>query len=158
MTRIAMAREATANSPLLSFANARRNTMLSYLAGLLEGEGSFLQPPPSSPNQSAVVLPMTDEDVVRRAALLLEAGCQVVANRPRPHYKTIYVTRVRGRRAVEVMEALYPLMGARRQRQITAAIEARSLMSYRVPYVTEIATMIELKAAGTGDCETTRRR
>ena len=46
------------------------------------------------------------------------------------------------------MEALYPLMGARRQRQMTTAIEARSLVTYRVPYVTEIATMVELKASG----------
>jgi LAGLIDADG-like domain len=132
-----------------AFADDRRKTTLSYLAGLLEGEGSFLKPPPSSPDQSAVALSMTDRDVVQRTALLLEATCWTVANRQKPHHKIAYTTRVRGRRAVEVMEALYPLMGARRQRQITAACEARSLTAHRVPYVTEIAEMSALKASGT---------
>ncbi len=40
--------------------------ILHWLAGLLEGEGSFLKPPPSAPNTPRITLQMTDEDVVQR--------------------------------------------------------------------------------------------
>ena len=104
--------------PSVTFKETRRPTTLAYLAGLLEGEGSFLRPPPSSPQQSAVALAMTDEDVVSRAAMLLETSRQAPPYRRAVHHKPVYTARVRGLRAVEVMQALYPMMGARRQRQI----------------------------------------
>lgn len=140
-----------------TFKDCRRRTTLSYLAGLLEGEGSFMKPSPSGPNQSAIVLSMTDEDVVRRAALLLEASCRAVSRQRTPRYKTAYVVRVRGRRAVEIMQAIYPLMSIRRQGQITAALGARNLITYRIPFATEIARMVEMKAAGKSRVEIAQR-
>ena len=90
---------------------------------------------------------MTDEDVVRRAALVLETGCH--RHPPRmPHHKEVFTLRVRGRRAVEVMTALHPLMGSRRQGQIEAALSARSLNTCRIPYDTEVSEMVAAKAAG----------
>jgi hypothetical protein len=41
-----------------------------WLAGLLEGEGSFLPGPPSAPNSLRIALMMTDADVVARVAAL----------------------------------------------------------------------------------------
>lgn len=41
---------------------------LSWVAGLLEGEGTFLAPPPSSPNQPRLRVQMTDRDIVDRFA------------------------------------------------------------------------------------------
>ena len=130
-----------------NFGAIRRPTTLSYLAGLLEGEGSFLRPPPSSSGQIAVALSMTDEDVVQRAALLLEAPVFALERR-KVHYKPAFVMRVRGRRAIEVMTALRPRMGERRRSQIDLALSAGRLGTRRVPYATEIASMTVAKANG----------
>lgn len=46
------------------------NNDLHWLAGLLEGEGSFMKPSPSSPNCPIISLQMTDEDIVKRVSLL----------------------------------------------------------------------------------------
>ena len=54
---------------------------LFWLAGILEGEGSFLARPPSSPNSPAIRLPMTDVDVVERVAAIFERA--VVPTRAR---------------------------------------------------------------------------
>ena len=64
------------------------------------------------------------------------------------HHKQVWVARVRGQRAIEVMRALRPLMGSRRQWQIDAALAARSLHATRIPYATEVAEMVTLKASG----------
>ena len=44
---------------------------LYWLAGLLEGEGSFMRGAPSRPNTPMVSLSMTDEDVVARVGRML---------------------------------------------------------------------------------------
>src|SRR3954451_12384658 len=46
--------------------NGARSSFL--LAGLLEAEGTFLRPPPSSPRSPQVVCRMTDRDVIERVA------------------------------------------------------------------------------------------
>ncbi|MBL8187237.1 MAG: hypothetical protein JNK38_04475 [Acidobacteria bacterium] len=97
-------------------------TDLMWLAGLLEGEGSFLKAPPSNPNCPRVSLEMTDKDIVERAALLM--GGKVVrrilkSSAWKPAYRVI----VKGSRAVTLMRLLYPEMGARRRSQIDAALE-----------------------------------
>jgi hypothetical protein len=98
--------------------------------------------------QSAVALMMTDDDVVSRAAMLLETSRQAPPYKREAHHKSVYTARVRGLRATEVMQALRPLMSARRQQQIDAALAARSIQPYRIPYVTEVAEMVKLKATG----------
>lgn len=92
-----------------------------WLAGLLEGEGSFLKAPPSRRSGVQVSVEMTDEDVVRRAADLL--GSSVVACKARrAWWKPSWRTCVRGHRAILLMKTLRPLMGQRRQGQIDSAI------------------------------------
>lgn len=93
---------------------------LLWLAGLLEGEGSFLQSCPSTPNAPAITLMMTDLDVVQHAAMILNV---TVYSRFRAgKAKSTHQLRLRGKRAVETMQQLLPLMGARRRSQIERAI------------------------------------
>lgn len=98
---------------------------LHWLAGLLEGEGSFLAGPPSAPRYPVVALQMTDEDVVVRVARMFgrkvgrwESGHA----RERP----VFLVRITGAKAVAWMTALYPLMGDRRRRQIDRAVASYS--------------------------------
>lgn len=94
---------------------------LHWLAGLLEGEGSFIAGPPSAPRTPAVVLTMADRDIVDRAAVLLDCAVGMIPAR-RDGWRDAYCVRVRGPRAVEWMRRLRPLMGHRRQGQIDRAI------------------------------------
>lgn len=96
---------------------------LAWLAGLLEGEGSFLAPAPSAPNRPVVVLAMTDEEVVRKAAALMGATyfhCR--RDERNPTWKPYWSVRLRGARAVQLMHLLRPYMGRRRQGQIDSAL------------------------------------
>src|SRR5262249_47377725 len=97
-------------------------TDLTWLAGLLEGEGSFLKAPPSDPNCPRVSLEMTDKDVVERAALLMD-GKAVRINLKNILWKRSYRVIIKGSRAVRLMQLLYPLMCTRRRSQIEAALE-----------------------------------
>ena len=94
---------------------------LCWLAGLIEGEGTFLAGPPSAPRTPAIQVSMVDRDVVERAGSLLEGSVQVVRSR-RANWRTAYCVRIRGIRAVLWMRRLRPLMGTRRQKQIDRAL------------------------------------
>lgn len=96
---------------------------LAWLAGLLEGEGSFLKAPPSSPNSPRISLEMTDEDIVERAALLMGNKAVNRINLRNPDWKQTYRVIIKGSRAVKLMRILYPHMGLRRRSQIDAALE-----------------------------------
>ena len=98
---------------------------LCWLAGLLEGEGSFLAGPPSMPNSPAIVLAMTDDDIVDRVATIFG---NAVFRTDRGHergWKPAFITRIRGGRAAQWMTDLRPLMGERRQAQIDRALSQR---------------------------------
>ncbi len=97
---------------------------LYWLAGLLEGEGSFLKGPPSSPRCPIVHLPMTDQDVVERAARLFGRSVTPWDRRSTPPRRRVFFTRVKGAPAAMVMRRLHPLMGSRRQAQIDVALAA----------------------------------
>jgi hypothetical protein len=95
---------------------------LFWLAGLLEAEGSFIAPPPSSPNTPLISVSMTDEDIISRVAAIF--GVKYQRSHPKnKQYKTAYVTRLKGYRAADMMGELYPLMSKRRQKQIERALE-----------------------------------
>jgi hypothetical protein len=94
---------------------------LCWLAGLLEGEGSFLAGPPSAPRSPAIQFWMTDRDVVERAAAMMDAAVMPIPAR-RDGWKTAYAVRLRGARAVVWMKRLRPLMGMRRSEQIDRAM------------------------------------
>jgi hypothetical protein len=125
---------------------ARSPMALSYLAGLLEGEGSFQKPCPSK-RGPAVALEMTDRDVVQLAADLLEV--QVFPNRARQvGYKDSFVCRLRGGSAADLMQTLSTRLGERRNEQISRALANWQPTRQRRWLATEIAEMVRLRAAG----------
>lgn len=89
---------------------------ISWLAGLLEGEGCFTsrggRPTP------IIQLCMTDKDVVIRAARILGANKVTCCNKKTAGGKDLFRLTVFGRRAVAWVMTLYPLMGLRRQEKI----------------------------------------
>jgi hypothetical protein len=64
---------------------------------------------------------MTDRDVVERVGALIERAVIRVRKR-RPHYKTPYVTTIKGAPAVSLMRAIYPIMGTLRKASIERSI------------------------------------
>ena len=94
---------------------------LYWLAGILEGEGSFALVKSTNGRGSnrtpQVALQMTDQDVVQQAAVLFQTKTQAY-KRLQKHWKTMYATRVYGSVAAGWMMTLYPYMGCRRKAQI----------------------------------------
>ncbi len=93
-----------------------------WLAGLLEGEGSFLKPAPSEPKYPRIIFPSSDEDIAQRVAKLFEVNYIYRRESRHPNWKPECNVSVKGKRAASIMGLLYPLMGERRKRQIEAAV------------------------------------
>lgn len=99
---------------------------LYWLAGWLEGEGSFIAPPPSDPRRPRISAQARDGDVVAEAGRLLaikpllDRSCQ----QRNPSWSAMWRVLLQGRRAISMMLALEPLMGVRRRQQIRTAISA----------------------------------
>ena len=101
---------------------------LSWLAGWLEGEGSFLAPPPSDRRRARVSAVARDLDVVARVARILGVS-PIVQRDPRGRargWSPLYRVLCRGSRAVELMTAIEGMMGERRRAQIRRALNALS--------------------------------
>jgi hypothetical protein len=88
-----------------------------WLAGLLEGEGTFDLHRGRYPR---VRLGMTDRDVVGRAASLLDASIRLSLHAAPA--KPTWHTEISGARAAEVMRAILPHMGARRSQKIATIL------------------------------------
>lgn len=90
-----------------------------WLAGLLEGEGSF-----GFYNGGPVIqLKMTDLDIVERAHKALGCTSKVMTiNMPDPEHSTAYKAVAQGSLAIGWMFTLYSLMGNRRKEQIKEVI------------------------------------
>ena len=86
---------------------------LIWLAGLLEGEGTFDLHRQKYPR---IRLGMTDRDVVGRAASLMGSGIRMSI--PLDGTRTMFHTEISGARAAEIMRTLLPQMGARRSGKI----------------------------------------
>lgn len=92
---------------------------LAWLAGLLEGEGTFLRPPPSMPNCPIVSCRMTDRDVVEQVAAQFGPAVMEI---DKGEYRTEFAATLKGQGAVALMTDIRPLMGERRQQAIDAAL------------------------------------
>lgn len=115
---------------------------LPWLAGLLEAEGTFLAPPPSSPNTPIISCRMTDRDVIERVAFIFGRSIQSFERDP---HKTEYATTIKGSPAVHLMRILRPLMGSRRQAAIDRAIGA--YIPRKTKLGPEIAEMVRRRIA-----------
>lgn len=96
---------------------------LSWLAGWLEGEGSFTVAGPTA----VISATCTDQDTAARVAIMLNGKMSKVThpdNRPE-HYKQVYAIQITGQRALVWMIWLRPLMGLRRQDEIDTCLSVR---------------------------------
>lgn len=95
---------------------------LAWLAGLLEGEGSFFTERVGGVNRYVVMeVTMTDQDVIERAAALMgvKAAFRHAPSKQAAGHKATWRARLRGQRARTLMEELLPFMGDRRSAKIT---------------------------------------
>jgi hypothetical protein len=84
------------------------SSKISYVAGLLEGEGSF-----SCIDTPLISLNMTDKDVVVKFRNLVDPNRMITINTDsRPNRKTLYKFRTTGTRAISWMMTIYSLMGS----------------------------------------------
>lgn len=90
---------------------------LNWVAGLLEGEGTFT----TNGSTLVVALGMTDGDVVQKLATTLGHG-EVRCYPPLPGRQPVYRWGWYGKRAAGLMMTLWPLMGSRRQARITECL------------------------------------
>lgn len=102
---------------------------LYWLAGMIEGEGSFIAAPPSAPNQPRISFSTTDKDIAEKVASLF--GVKYIRSwKPKKgqrgygKYKESLGVCVKGRPAVILMNKLKPLMGERRRKQIEKALSS----------------------------------
>lgn len=96
---------------------------LSWLAGLLEGEGTFSL----TCNKNGICYPvisinMCDGSVVRRVAALLAAPSVALREARRAEWRPTFVAQVGGAHAAEWMNRLRAFMGHRRTQAIDAAL------------------------------------
>ena len=92
---------------------------LIWLAGLLEGEGTF-----RFSGTVVIVVEMTDLDIVQRVAKLF--GNTSINSRQRYHWKRLYVTAVCGKSAAKIAELVLPIMGKRRSVRIKHILKLAS--------------------------------
>jgi hypothetical protein len=100
-------------------------SLFYWVAGLLEAEGSFIKGIPSSPGCPIVSLQMTDRDTVEKAQMVLGKIRKIsvfLRSQKNKNHKDVFAWIIRGKDAAEVMTKLQPLMGIRRQAQITRAL------------------------------------
>jgi hypothetical protein len=104
---------------------------LAWLAGLLEGEGSFIVARPATPSgrservRITISLQMTDRDVVERAHRIVGQGSLHQAKRQKEHHKDTHIWRLSSMVLVmSLISLLRPNMGLRRQEQIDACLRA----------------------------------
>lgn len=104
-----------------------------WLAGLLEGEGSF----GFYGRSPRIQICMTDHDVMERARVLLDFKPMLFRRMPNQHStRSAWQMTICGRRAAGWMMTLYPLMGARRQeriRKVLAEWRSRKALSRPTP-------------------------
>lgn len=95
---------------------------LGWVAGYLEGEGSFLLRTGCS--RPVVRVSCTDLDTLERLQGAVGGRIYPVTKR-QPHWKDAWVWQLSGaEEAASLMKVIKPLMGNRRQNQITHCIEA----------------------------------
>lgn len=89
-----------------------------------------MAPSPSAPGMVHIAATTTDLDVAKRVASLFGTAV-TTRGKERQHHKTAWQVRLRGSLAAELMNALRPLMGKRRQAQIDRALSGPLAKSRR---------------------------
>ena len=87
-------------------------TDIGYVAGLLEGEGTFGK----HGGSIGLIVSMTDREPIEKIAALLKRP--VYLGKFLPSGKQVYITSATGNNAAAWMMTIYPLMSPRRQAKI----------------------------------------
>jgi hypothetical protein len=95
----------------------------AWLAGLLEGEGSFINNRSARLSYPVIKVEMCEQEVIERAARLLDTRVWAVPPGTEG-WRPTYVAQIAGHRAAEWMRALRPYMSLRRTAAIDAALSA----------------------------------
>lgn len=95
----------------------------AWIAGLLEGEGSFIAGRAARSSYPVIKVEMCEQEVIERAARLLDTRVWVVPPGTEG-WRPTYVAQIAGHRAAEWMRDLRPYMGLRRMAAIDAALSA----------------------------------
>lgn len=110
------------------------NTLqIAWLAGILEGEGSFS----NMRGSPTIQVSMTDRDIIERIALITDSTVRF-AGKPRgktisgEDYRLVYRCVLNGVKAIQWMMTLYSLMGERRRDSIKKTLSIWT-SSPRVP-------------------------
>src|SRR5437870_804366 len=126
---------------------------LRWLAGLLEGEGTFLRPVPSAPRAPLIRLAMTDHDVVRRAADVLERSVVSPKSERVQGHRTVFMVTVKGASAIRWMRVLRPYLSTTRQAQIDRALACSQVARRQTPIEPAEPAFATEIASGDGRCD-----
>jgi hypothetical protein len=113
-------------SPVIDLAHdiCVQDCTLTWLAGLLEGEGTFRVTRVDGHCYPVIELKMCDEDVVLRAGAMLGASHVQVRQPKYSRWSVTYVVKISGSAAAETMRVLRDLMGTRRREAIDKALKS----------------------------------
>ena len=110
---------------------------LYWLAGILEGEGSFLNARNHVKGKlylyPRIVVTMTDRDIIDRVSSLFDTSTYIVPNKRPEDRKDQFRALINGSRAAGLMSRLFPIMSERRQSKIDEI-----LLSYEELESTEV--------------------
>lgn len=97
---------------------------LYWLAGILEGEGSFIPQREKYPCQ--ISIQMSDEDIIAKIANIFNVSYHSYYPQKSidKGWKKVYSTTLRGFKSIELMRKLQPLMGIRRSNKIQECIDS----------------------------------
>ena len=125
----------------------------AWIAGLLEGEGSFIASRATRSSYPVVKVEMCEREVIERAARLLDTSVWVVPPGTEG-WRPTYVAQIAGHRAAEWMRALRPYMGIRRTTAIDAALSAYHPIRLIAPPLVCVVEGCERPHRGPGLCNT----
>jgi len=101
---------------------------VAWLAGLLEGEGSFHFTMTGNTPALRIQLAMTDRDIVERVAKIFSITITTLSCKDKPNnlgsVKDYYRIYICGAKARAVMRAIQPFMGKRRTEEINKQLTA----------------------------------
>ena len=97
-----------------------------WIAGLLEGEGTFYNGSNGKYRYPCIQLAMTDKDIIDRAHAIIGGKGRVFTKNPGPvdgaPRQVLYTFKVHGQNAVNVMNEIMPIMGVRRMARMKEVI------------------------------------
>lgn len=125
----------------------------AWLAGLLEGEGSFVGDRHARSSYPVIKVEMCEREVIERVAALLDTRVWVAAPGVEG-WRPTYIAQIAGHRAVGWMAALRPLMGLRRTAAIDAALSAYHPIRLIAPPIVCVVSGCERPHRSRGLCNT----